>query len=335
VAKDLTNSRIDRQNILNNEIAVAEIQEKSGVEGIFWNNRMYVTREMVANFFEVDIRTISRYIEQNSEELCFNGYTVLRGKKLKEFIAIFGKDINVPTKTTQLGLFDFKAFLNLAMLLSESERAKALRQMMLDIVIDLINKKTGGGTKYINQRDKDFVFASIQEENYRKQFTDALKDCVVDWKYKYSHFTDMIYVSIFKENAKEYKKILDLKASDKVRDTFYSEILDIIAAYETGLADEIKKEYQKRGETLTIEETENLFHYFEQLALWKPLIKRGRTKMASRDMALREAFHYQLSEYIEPLDKDEYQKFLGATGDELEKLMKENRDVLKRLKERS
>ena len=42
MAKDLTNSRIDRQNILNNEIAVAEIQEKSGVEGIIWNDKMYV-----------------------------------------------------------------------------------------------------------------------------------------------------------------------------------------------------------------------------------------------------------------------------------------------------
>ena len=57
--------------------------------------------------------------------------------------------------------------------------------------------------------------------------------------------------------------------------------------------------------------------------------------MASRDMALRDAFHYQLSEYIQPLDKDEYQKFLGAAGDELERLMQENQEVLKRLKERS
>ena len=31
--------------------------------------------------------------------------------------------------------------------------------------------------------------------------------------------------------------------------------------------------------------------------------------MASRDMALRDAFHYQLAEYIQPLDKEEYQKF--------------------------
>lgn len=58
--------------------------------------------------------------------------------------------------------------------------------------------------------------------------------------------SDLIYVSIFKEKAVEYKKILDLKESDKVRDTFYSEILDIIAAYETGLADEIKKNMKNK-----------------------------------------------------------------------------------------
>lgn len=336
--KDLTSSRLDRQNILNNEIAVEEIQEKSGVQGILWNEKLYFTREMTASFFEVDIRTISRYIDQYNDELVENGYEVLKGKRLKEFketAQTFGKDINVPTKTTVLGIFDFRSFLNLSMLLSESEKARALRQMMLDIVIDLINRKTGGGTKYINQRDKDFVFASIQEENYRRQFTDALKNYVVDNRFKYAHFTDMIYVSIFKEKAKEYKKILDLKASDKVRDTFYSEILDIIAAYEIGLADAIKKDYDKIGHILSFEEVETIFHEFENMALWKPLIMRGRTKMASRDMALRDAFHYQLSEYIQPLDKDEYQKFLGATGDELEHLMQENQEVLKRLKERN
>ena len=337
MAKDLTTSSLDRQNILNNELAVEEVREKSGVEGVEWDGKLYVTREMTAEFFQVDIRTISRYIEQNNEELTRNGYVVLKGKKLKDFISAVresGKDIYVPTKTTVLGVFDFRAFLNLAMLISESDRARALRQMMLDVVIDLINRKTGGGTKYINQRDKDFVFAQIQEDNYRKQFTDALKKYVVDNRYKYAHFTDLIYVSIFKEKASEYKKILDLKANDKVRDTFYSEILDIIAAYESGLAEAIEKEYERLGHVLSFDEVEALFRTFEEMALWKPLIQRGRVKMASRAMALRDAFHYQLAEYIKPLDQEEYQKFLGATGDELEKLMDENREVLKRLKER-
>ena len=311
MAKDLTQSRLDRQNILNNELAIQEIQETSVVEAVFFEDRLLMTKEMVASFFEVDIRTIERYISANSEELKQNGYELLRGRELKAFLRCydehFGTDIYVGTKTTVLGVFDFRAFLDIAMLLSESEKARAIRQVILDVVIDLINRKTGGGTKYINQRDKDYVHASLQEDNYRRQFTDALKNYVEDNRYKYAHFTDMIYVSIFREKAKEYKKILDLKASDKVRDTFYTEILDIIAAYESGLAEEIKRKSEQIGRVLSVRETESLFHEFEQMTLWKPLIQRGRIKMASRDMALRDAFHYQLSEYIQPLDADEYQ----------------------------
>ena len=337
--KDLTTSKLDRQNILNNELAVKETLEKSGVKGVLFEDKIYFTKEMVSSFFEIDLRTVERYISTFSDELKANGLEVLKGKRLLEFISqyniTFATDINVGRKIRSLTVFDFRSFLNIAMLLAESEKARVLRQMMLDIVIDLINRKTGGGTKYINQRDKDFIFASIQEENYRRQFTDVLKNCVVDNKFKYAYFTDMIYFSIFKEKAKEYKKILDLKATDKVRDTFYSEILDIIAAYETGLAEAIKKEYDKSGRLLSYKEVEKVFCDFESMDLWKPLITRGRTKMASRDMALRDAFHYQLSEYIKPLDKDEYQKFLGAAGDELERLMQENQDILKRLKERN
>lgn len=338
MTKDLTNSRLDRQNILNNEIAVEEIQGTVEIKSVFWEERHYLTKELVAAFFEVDIRTIERYINKFGDELKANGMEILKGKRLESFIRtyddIFATDINVGHKIRSMTVFDFRAFLDMAMLLSESEKARALRQLMLDIVIDLINKKTGGGTKYINQRDQNYLGSSLQEENYRRQFTDALRDCVVDNRFKYAHFTDLIYVSIFKEKSKEYKKILDLKANDKVRDTFYSEILDIIAAYESGLADEIKLEYERVGHELSFKEVEDLFEKFENMALWKPLIQRGRIKMASRDMALRDAFHYQLSEYIQPLDKDEYQKFLGAAGDELERLMQENQEVLKRLKER-
>jgi len=321
--KDLTTSKIDRQNILNNDLAINEIQKKSHIKGVVFENKIIFTKGMVASFYEVDERTIERYISSFSEELKLNGYEILRGKRLKEFISAyinqFGSDINVGTKITVLGIFDFKAFLNIGMVLAESEKARVLRQMMLDIVIDLINKKTGGSTKYINQRDKDFISAYLQEENYRRQFTDALKNYVEDNRFKYALFTDLIYVSIFKEKAKEYKKILDLKASDKVRDT---------------LADAIKEEYVKQGRKLSCSEVESILEKFENMALWKPLIHRGRIKMASRDMALRDAFHYQLSEYIKPLDKDEYERFLGAAGEELERLMQENKDVLKRLKER-
>lgn len=82
-------------------------------------------------------------------------------------------------RTLQLGIFPFRAFLNLAMLITESEKARVLRQVSLDIAIDAINQRTGGGTKY-------------------------------------AIYTDKIYRSIFRENAQEYRRVLlnDLESAN-------------------------------------------------------------------------------------------------------------------------
>ena len=337
MAKNLTTSKIDRQNILNNNIALAEIQKAVNIKCIIWNDSLYLTKDMVSSFFGVDIRTIERYISKYGEELESNGYKVIRGKDLQEFLEIyendFATDINVGLKVRALSIFDFRAFLNIAMLLVESETAAELRRIVLDIVIDTINQKAGGGTKYINQRDQDFIGAFLQEENYRREFTDALRDYVDMGNAKYAIYTDKIYQSIFREKAKEYRQVLKLSEKERIRDTFYSEILTIISSYECGLASMIKDQSEKVGHKLNNWELSDLFVAFENLPMWKPLIVSARTKMASRDMALRDAFHYQLEEYIKPLEKEEYDRFLGTAGDELERLMAENQNVLKRLKE--
>jgi hypothetical protein len=191
------------------------------------------------------------------------------------------------------------------MLLVESERAKLLRQVILDIVIDTINKKSGGGTKYINQRDEDFVISYFQAENYRKEFTEALKKYVDMGNFKYPMYTDKIYVSIFKEKSLEYRKILKLKEKENVRDTFYSEILDLIASYECGFADLLQKEFKHLSRKLNNFEVDMLFRQFESEAHWKPLIEKARMKMASRDLAFRDALHIQLKEYLHAIDDNE------------------------------
>ena len=61
---------------------------------------------------------------------------------------------------------NIRAFLNIGMLLTESEVAKKLRQRILDIVIGTINSRDGGGTKYINWRDRDYLPIAIKSENY-------------------------------------------------------------------------------------------------------------------------------------------------------------------------
>ncbi len=338
MGETLTTSQVDRQNILNNPYALREIEKASKLQGIPFEGKSVVTKEQVAEFFEVTERTINSYLEKYGEELRQNGYEVLRGKRLKTFktsaVDHFGKETDFLTKTTVIGIFDFRAFLNMGMLIGESERARLLRQMVLDIAIDTINQRTGGGTKYINQRDEDFLHAAFQEENYRKEFTDALRDCVAMGQFKYPLYTDKIYVSIFREKAREYRKILRLHKKEKVRDTFYAEILDLVAAYECGFADILQKECQKRGKKLTALEVDHIFSHFENQAHWKPLVEKARNKMASRDLAFRDALHLQLKDYITPLQAKEFERFLGEKSKELSERLEEAKDVMKRLKER-
>lgn len=340
MAKDLTNSKIDRQNILNNNYAINEIEKACNIEGIFFEEKIAFTKEQVAQFYEIDIRTLERYLEIYNEEFKSNGYDVLKGKRLKEFIKKYNEkvtDINageLATSIPSLAIFDFRAFLNVGMLLVESEKAKIIRQNILDIVIDTINVKTGGATKYINQRDEDFLNSWFDEENYRREFTDALNNYVAMGNIKYAIYTDKIYESIFREKASEYRSILKLEKKDKTRDTFYSEVLDLIASYETGLAEVITNKFNELGRQLTPYETDELFSDFEKQSLYKPLINKVRIKMASRDFAFRDALHIKLQNYITPLEANEYERFLGEKSEDLKERLEEAKDVFERLKER-
>lgn len=338
IKKSLPKSYLDRRNILNNQFALAEIQKATNIKGILFENEIKFTIKQVAAFYEVSTRTIERLIQNNKDELLESGFSYVEGKRLVNLKKLSSKfnltDIDVGQSTKKISLFNFKAFLNIGMLLVRSERARLLRKTILDIVIDVINIKTGGGTKYINQRDSDFLLSSFVEDNYRKTFTDALNLYVDMGNFKYPLYTNKIYTSIFKEKANEYKLILKLKESDSLRDTFYAEILDLIASYECGLAELIKTESLSTGKKLTSWEVDSIFKDFEKLPHWKPLIDKARIKMASRDLVLREALHFKLKEYIKPLDSDEFERFLGEKSKSLAEQLDDAKDVLKRLKDR-
>jgi len=333
MSKDLTNSQIDRQNILNNSIALKRIYEYVGFEGIFFNEEYRYTKAMIANFFDVDERTVDRYLENYDEELKHNGYVLIKGKQLKELKLQFAHVINVASKTTQIGLFNFRAVLNLAMLLKESDNARILRSRILDIVIQVINEKTGGGTKYINRRDANYLPSLLRETNYRKKFTEALNLYVNMGNYKYALYTDKIYECIFKEKAKEYKQILKLEDRDNIRDTFYSEVLNLISSYESGIAFELEKRSRSLGRKLEPNEVDSTFKQFYEHPFQEPLLEDARIKMASRDYHFRDAFHQKLEEYIKALPQEDFEKFLGEQSKAFEEQLMEAKDVLKRLKE--
>ena len=110
MAKDLTTSAIDRQNILNNPMAIPKIREALDVSFVEYKGTFYVTKQMAAKFYEVDERTVTNCLNANDEELRRNGYKLLQGEELKEFKQCFGQEMDFPTKTTILGVFDFRSF---------------------------------------------------------------------------------------------------------------------------------------------------------------------------------------------------------------------------------
>ena len=346
--KDLTVSQIKRGNILNNNFAVKEMYQSLGFGGVMFEGKFRFTRNMVAGYFGVDGRTINRYLSQYSKELTQNGYEVLTGYKLREFKNLHVEDINVSDipddsenqlvneKAPSIGVFTFRAFLNLGMLLTESSKAKELRSFILNIVIDVLNKKMGGSTKYINQREEEFLPSAIREYNYRQEYTNALDNYIEPNKFKYSQLTDKIYVSIFKEKSKEYRQVLNLSNKESVRSTMYSEVLDLISSYENGFADYLKKEFEKIQNKIKLSEANNLFNEFEKITekIYEPLREKARTLMASRDMAFRDALHEKLAEYINVVKSEDFQKFLGEKSKTLEERLEENKEVFIRLKDR-
>lgn len=332
---NLTISNIERQNILNNKYAVAKIQEAIGFVGMEFEGEYRFTKKMVADFFQVEERTIERYLEQFSEELTANGYVLCKGKRLKELKLQFAPVINVGSKTTQLGLFNFRAFLNLGMLIAESEKARQLRSVILDIVIATINEKTGGGTKYINRRDVNYIPAAITEENYRKNLTSAIRQYVDGHPtYKYAQITDFIYKAVFKENAKEYREVLRLDSKDNVRHTLYAEVLLVISSFENGVGAAICEWSKKNdGIMLSLDDVERLVNELAEHPMQKPYLNDARTKMASRDFSFREAYHGNIAEYLQAVTPEEFERFIGDQSIDFDHILAENKDVLKRLKQ--
>ena len=348
--KDLSNSFVERKNILNNNVALRELYHTLDFRGVLFEQKYRYTKQQVADYFNVDVRTINRLLDNNRDELEKSGQEIFTGVRLKQFKEVVAqlKDIHVTqlgeeeeidlvgARAASLNVFTFKALLNVGMLLQGSDKAKEIRSIILDIVIDVLNKKLGGTTKFVNQREESYVPSALREFNYRKEFTNALDNYINDNAFKYSQLTDKIYVSIFKENAKEYRQILKLNSSESVRSTMYSEVLDLISAYENGFADYLRKDFTKKGEKLRLSEAIQLYKEFDSMTdmAFQPLKEKARILMASRDMAFRDALHDELKEYISAVSPEDFEKFLGQKSKSLEERLEENMDVFIRLKDK-
>ncbi len=335
--KDLTSSDITRQNILNNDYALDRIEFYLALGGTHWEGKRVFTKTQVANLLQIDERTVDRYLESNKEEISKNGYAILKGEELKKFKEyVGGIDAADISKAPSLGVFSFRAVLNIAMIVTESQRAKDIRGKILDIVMDVVAQRSGGHTKYINQRDEGYLPSVYEEYSYMEEFVSALDEYLQADNWKYGKYTNAIYKAIFLENMAEYKKILSLPKKDKARDTMYAEVLNAIASFEHELATEMSNSYKKLGRKLKPPELDKIMEEALKNPFLTPHIEDARAKMASHEMCFRDALHEKLERYIQSVPKSDFDKFLGETSKSLEERLSdpETLAVLKRLKDR-
>lgn len=337
--KSLTKSQVSRQNILNNKFAMQDLQNEIGLQGVIFQDELKFSKKQVASFLNIEERTLGYYLVNHNKELSENGYRILKGKDLKELIEAvnaqgLSEEWGIANKTPKLAIFNFRSFLNLAMLLPKNERAKQLRSLILDVSISTINKRTGGGTKYINSRDANYLQSAMNEQRYRKVLTRAISLYVEgDSTAKYRQITDKIYTAVFRENAAEYASILKINDIDNIHDTMYAEVLMIIASFENGVGFAIQEQCVKNNHMLSIEEVCSIIDSFARSPMQAPYLEDARTKMASRDYCFRDAEHESIAEYISPVLSSDYEKFIGARSDSLLQDLFQQRDVLKRLKQ--
>ena len=108
----------------------------------------------------------------------------------------------------------------------------------------------------------------------------------------------------------------------------------VIASFENGVGAAIREAYKEKGKVkLTVEEVEAIIMKLAEAPMQKPYLDDARSKMASRDLSFRDAYHGNIEEYLRAVSPEEYERFIGENSINIDQLLDDNSDVLKRLKQ--
>ncbi|MFT4126256.1 MAG: phage antirepressor KilAC domain-containing protein [Gordonia sp. (in: high G+C Gram-positive bacteria)] len=89
---------------------------------------MHVMTEMVAAFYEVDREAIANLVKRNRGEFESDGYVVIARGEFEERFTV-----NLSTQSARIALFPRRAVLRVGMLLRDSDIARRVRDMLLDV----------------------------------------------------------------------------------------------------------------------------------------------------------------------------------------------------------
>ncbi|MGK7898104.1 MAG: hypothetical protein AB4372_31920 [Xenococcus sp. (in: cyanobacteria)] len=94
--------------------------------------------EQVAQFYEVPEQNLRQLLKTHRSEFASDGLKAIRGKALKDARELW----SLPSKTSQVTIWNPRSVLRGGMLLRDSEVAKAVRTSLLNVVEKVIPAQT-------------------------------------------------------------------------------------------------------------------------------------------------------------------------------------------------
>ncbi|CAF1784534.1 MULTISPECIES: DUF342 domain-containing protein [Bacillus] len=125
----------------------------------------HMTVKMVADFYEVELKTIQSVMNRNKAELDFDGVETLKGQGLKVYKSTYLQGEGMYKKIARLNIIPRQAVLRIGMLLTDSEVASKVRDYLLEIEKNTARKDKESTLKFLGTWNKeldDFVFKYIQ-----------------------------------------------------------------------------------------------------------------------------------------------------------------------------
>lgn len=190
----------------------------------------YLTKDMrstikqVAEYYDVNEKTIKRIMAKNKTEFSEDGIKIVNNS---EASGLFVGDMDVPSKTRRLTLLPKRATLRIGMLLTESPVASLVRNYLLNL------------EEISSTEQKEWSLERELSKAKRRTMTDAIRDYIADspnkhWKYK--HFTDLVYKKALGASAKELRFERCAKDNDLLRDKLSRHELEAIEKAEVFVA---------------------------------------------------------------------------------------------------
>ena len=133
VLTESKSARADKMANVTHDSAMNALNKAKALVMAAWQGTGVATTEQMATYFEVPVDTVKSVVKNNRDELVSDGLKVLRGKDLKDVRSI----VDLASDTSQATIWTPRAALRLGMLLRDSEIAKNVRTVLLDVAMQV------------------------------------------------------------------------------------------------------------------------------------------------------------------------------------------------------